>query len=168
MKTKDILIALFISIVALGTLIVTNNISQNKKSQENQENKLSESFLVAEEKTFDFGTISMAKGPVSHEYVVTNTGARVSLVRTLYTSCMCTQAALKTEGGTFGPYGMPGHGFIPAINAAINPQEQSRVIVTFDPAAHGPAGVGKIERSIILENDSGAPVELRFTANVTP
>lgn len=168
MKTKEILIALFISVIALGTLIVTNNISRDKKSQENQENKLSESFIVAQEKTFDFGTISMAKGPVSHEYIITNTGERPTLVRTLYTSCMCTVASLQTEQKIFGPFGMPGHGFIPAINASISPQEEARVVVTFDPAAHGPAGVGKIGRSIILENDSGAPVELRFTANVTP
>ena len=63
---------------------------------------------------------------------------------------------------------MPGHGAIPRINQTINPNEEAVVEVVFDPAAHGPAGVGRIGRTVVIENNSGAPVELSFIALVTP
>lgn len=81
---------------------------------------------------------------------------------------MCTVATLGIRGERFGPYGMPGHGFIPKIGQTINPNEEAIVEVVFDPAAHGPAGVGRIQRIITIENDSGQPLELQFTALVTP
>ena len=67
-----------------------------------------------------------------------------------------------------GPYGMPGHGFIPKINETLNSGEEALVEVVFEPAAHGPAGVGPIQRAIAIENNAGEPVELLFAAIVTP
>ena len=126
------------------------------------------SVLAAEVSSFDFGTISMAKGTVSRTVTVKNTGAGTVTIGKMYTSCMCTTATLSLNGKRFGPYGMPGHGFVPTINEKIGAGEEATVEVVFDPAAHGPSGVGKIERSIIIENDAGEPLELGFTANVTP
>jgi hypothetical protein len=68
----------------------------------------------------------------------------------------------------FGPVGMPGHGVIPSINQSINPSKEAVVEVTFDPAAHGPAGVGQVERKVILENNTGEALEIQFVAIVTP
>lgn len=81
---------------------------------------------------------------------------------------MCTTATLMMGGKQFGPYGMPGHGFIPKINETMDAGEEATVEVVFDPAAHGPAGVGRIERGITIENNAGRPLELGFTALVTP
>ena len=36
------------------------------------------------------------------------------------------------------------------------------------PAAHGPAGIGPIDRVVTIENSAGQPLELAFSANVTP
>ena len=81
---------------------------------------------------------------------------------------MCTTATLKIGGRQKGPYGMLGHGFIPKINETLNSGEEALVEVVFDPAAHGPAGVGPIQRAIAIENNAGEPVELLFAAIVTP
>ena|SRR3989338_4552339 len=124
--------------------------------------------LSATETVFDFGNISMAAGKVSHQFAVKNSGVGVVTINKIYTSCMCTSAKLITENGSFGPFGMVGHGFIPSINRALLPGESAKVDVVFDPAAHGPAGVGKIERMVTIENDAGELVELRFSAVVTP
>lgn len=125
--------------------------------------------LTAEEMDFDFGSISMAAGNVKHSFKIKNAGAVAATIGKMYTSCMCTTAILEVNGEKFGPYGMPGHGFIPKIEQTINPGEEAIVEVVFDPAAHGPAGVGRIERMVVIEQDGGRqPLELGFTATVTP
>jgi len=117
---------------------------------------------------YDFGTISMAKGDVKHVFKIKNTGTETVVINKIYTSCMCTTATIDTGDKKFGPYGMPGHGFIPKINEALNPEEEADVEVVFDPKAHGPAGVGRIERAVRIENNAGEPLELIFSAIVTP
>ena len=124
--------------------------------------------LTAAQTKFSFGPISMARGKVMHSYPITNVGTEPILIRKIYTSCMCTTAALVKNGKTSEAYGMPGHTPIPTINVPINPKEQAFVQVVFDPAAHGPAGVGPIERVVTIENSAGQPLELEFSALVSP
>ena len=118
--------------------------------------------LTAAETKFSFGPISMARGKVKHRYSITNAGTE------LYTSCMCTTAALVKNGKAGEAFGMPGHTPIPTINVPIKPREEAFIEVIFDPAAHGPAGVGPIERVATIENDAGQPLELEFAALVSP
>ena len=124
--------------------------------------------LVIEKESFDFGEISMAAGNVSHAFKIKNSGSEPITVKKLYTSCMCTTASLMFGSKKFGPYGMAGHGFIPEINKTIDPGEEAAIEAVFDPAAHGPAGVGLIERAITIENSAGGPVQLNFSAFVKP
>lgn len=124
--------------------------------------------LTAFQKKFNFGSISMAGGKVTHRYPIRNAGSEPILIRKMYTSCMCTTAALVQDGKKSDAFGMPGHTPIPTINVPIKPREEVFVEVVFDPAAHGPAGVGPIERVVTIENNAGRPVELAFSANVTP
>jgi hypothetical protein len=81
---------------------------------------------------------------------------------------MCTTALLVKGVKQFGPFGMPGHAPIPAIDQTLAPGERAYVEVVFDPAAHGPAGVGLIERVVTIENSAQQPVQLAFSARVTP
>lgn len=125
--------------------------------------------LRADERSYAFGTISMKDGNVRHSFAVKNEGSKEVTIKKIYTSCMCTTAILHKEGKKFGPFGMQGHGIIPSINQKLQPGEEVRVEVIFNPAAHGPAGVGKIERVVYLENDaSPQPFELNIAATVTP
>ncbi len=124
--------------------------------------------LTASQMKFSFGPISMARGKVTHRYPITNAGTEPVIIRKLYTSCMCTTVALVKNGKTGEAFGMPGHTPIPTINVPINPGEEALVEVVFDPAAHGPAGVGPIERVVTLENNAGQPLELEFAALVSP
>ena len=117
---------------------------------------------------YDFGVISMAAGKVTQVFRVKNTGTEPVTVNKMYTSCMCTTAVLMVGNKKIGPYGMPGHGFIPNINQAIAPEEVAEVEVVFDPAAHGPAGIGRIERVVVIENNAGDQLELQIAATVKP
>jgi len=117
---------------------------------------------------FNFGTVSMKAGKVVHKYAVSNVGQGPITITRLSTSCMCTEATLVTASARRGPFGMEGHGPIPAIRERLGAGEMAQVEVVFDPAAHGPAGVGRIDRTVTLRNDAGKPLELAFTAMVTP
>lgn len=115
-----------------------------------------------------FGTISMAAGRVSKTFEITNSTTTPITITRMYTSCMCTRATLAAGGKQFGPMGMPGHGSIPPIGYVLAPGEKASVEVVFDPAAHGPSGVGPISRLVRLETSAGAPLELTFDAFVRP
>jgi hypothetical protein len=114
--------------------------------------------LLTDAPLFDFGTISMADGIVRHLFTIKNNGDQPLTIVRIYTSCMCTKATLIVDGERFGPFGMPGHGPLPLINRRLDAGKEAKVEVIFDPAAHGPAGVGRIERAIYIETDSGLPL----------
>lgn len=124
--------------------------------------------LTSDAPSFDFGRISMAKGKVSHQYSIRNSGGTPLTVTKMFTSCMCTTATLTTRSARKGPFGMPGHGWLASLSESLAPGESATVDVVFDPAAHGPAGVGPTARTVTVVNDAGLALELRFNATVTP
>ncbi len=153
-----------ISIGIIGLLILALVLSQsNRPSGGNN----TTSQLQATESSFDFGSISMAKGKVNKIFTFKNNTASVITAKKLYTSCMCTKATFTKGDKVFGPFGMPAHGIIPGFGQTIEPGQEAQVEVVFDPAAHGPAGVGPIERQAILETSDGQMV-FKFKAQVTP
>ncbi|OGF49229.1 hypothetical protein A3I36_00205 [Candidatus Giovannonibacteria bacterium RIFCSPLOWO2_02_FULL_45_28] len=165
-QNKNIFLGAFVSLLILGGIVwlAKPNAPANQEANANS----GSGAIAASESSFDFGGVSMAKGNVSHNFKIKNTGASNAIINKIYTSCMCTTATLKVGGEKWGPFGMPGHGFVPSLKIKLAPGAEADTEVVFDPAAHGPAGVGKIERAVIIENDAGEPLELRFTAVVTP
>jgi hypothetical protein len=124
--------------------------------------------LSARDTKFDFGIVSMAAGDVSHRYWFRNNSSLPVVVERIYTSCMCTTATLVKAMRIIGSFGMPGHGPLPDVNQSFAPGEAAYVDVVFDPAAHGPAGLGRTERVVSIESDTGQRLELAFVANVRP
>ena len=123
--------------------------------------QLSESF-------FDFGTISMRAGKVSREFTLTNATTAPLVIEQVSTSCMCTEAFVGDGDSRKGPYGMPGHGYVPPVNVSVDAGKTAPIEVFFDPAAHGPAGVGKIERAVFIEDNGGNRSTIVIRAFVTP
>ncbi len=124
--------------------------------------------ISADHDFYDFGTISMAGGNVSHTFEIGNNGAGEVEINKVYTSCMCTAASLVFDGYRKGPFGMPGHGFAPRLGEKVKPGQTIKVEVVFDPTAHGPAGIGPVNRAVYIEQNGKLPLELKFTALVTP
>lgn len=124
--------------------------------------------LIAHEASFDFGSISMGAGKVSHRYWLSNEGGTPVFVKKIYTSCMCTTATFVKGARVIGSYGMPGHGPLPDVNQSFAPGEAAYIDVVFDPAAHGPAGLGRTERFVTIDNGGGQRMQLRLVANVRP
>lgn len=160
-KSKSYLLTGLLLLAVIGGFILLSKpggqVSQNtggKKAVLNQ--------------TYNFGKVSMAAGKVNYVYSLKNTLGKEIKMEKIYTSCMCTEAILRHDNDTHGPFGMSGHGMAPNLDETIAPDEEFAIEAIFDPAAHGPAGVGKVERIVFLELEGSEQIQLKFTAEVTP
>ena len=81
---------------------------------------------------------------------------------------MCTNAYVVHGDSRQGPFGMPGMGYVPKANLLIKAGETKNIDVVYDPAAHGPAGVGFIDRFVYLGEADGGTLQLEIKAIVTP
>lgn len=169
MKTKTIILLVFIAIAGLfawgyatrgGTTASVQGVSTPNNFQ---------ALLIASETLYDFGNISMKNGNVIKEFTITNPTDKDITVSTVQTSCMCTTVFLvNPDGSVKGPFGMAGHGAVPSANEVIEAGENRIARVVYDPNAHGPAGVGKIDRFIAITDSIGNTLQLEIKANVTP
>jgi hypothetical protein len=120
---------------------------------------------------YDLGQVSMAQGKITRVYQVKNVGEGPLKLSAIWTSCACTTAALKIDQKTSPLFGMPGHGVNPAFwSETLAPGQAGELEVVFDPAFHGPTGLGEIVRVVYLEsNDKARPrSEAKFFGEVIP
>lgn len=119
-----------------------------------------------DQKTYDWGTINMKDGNVSKNFVIKNTGTDVLKLTKVKTSCHCTKAQVIINGATSPSFGM--NTVSPWVGEVVQGGE-AQLNVVFDPAYHGPNGIGPITRYISVDtNDSSNPtLEFTLTANVT-
>jgi len=161
MKKQTIIV---IAILVVGAITLPSLVSKNTTEQVNAAS------LEVTESFFDFGEILLTEGLVETKYELINTGDESITIGKVYTSCMCTTASVtESDGNEKGKFGMPGHkGQLTRADSIVAPGENITVTATFDPAAHGPSGVGLIQRSVYLETDSNVTpkIELRFKALV--
>ncbi|MFZ2150184.1 MAG: DUF1573 domain-containing protein [Minisyncoccia bacterium] len=178
---KKTIISLIIILIGITGLVWW---SKSVETEELSANETSKSHpartnggLVASETFYDFGTISMKNGKVSKIFKITNSGTEDVNLTKISTSCMCTAAYLITlDGSKLGPFGMPGHGGTTDMpghgdskaGEIISVSDSRDIEVVYDPNAHGPAGVGLIERAVFLEDENRNVVEFKFKVNVTP
>lgn len=175
---KQTIISLVVIIIGVASLVWWSKSVDNKelsvdkltKSHPARIENITANTLTALETFYDFGTISMKNGNVSKVFKVTNTGSEDIKVPSVTTSCMCTTAyIIKEDGSKSRPFGMPGHGgAVPKANEIVKAGGSMDIEVVYDPNAHGPAGVGIIERSVFLEDENDNVIEFKFKVNVTP
>lgn len=105
------------------------------------------SFLTVSPEPFDWGNIKINGGIVQTKFSLKNLSQETVKVAKVETSCMCTEASLKAGDQESPFFGMPGHGGAnPGWQAEITPGGEATLTVKFDPAAHGPEGLGKVTR----------------------
>lgn len=122
------------------------------------------SITVAENK-HDWGTIDLNGGLATKSFEIKNTSDSTLKLYDVKTSCMCTTAQLKTTGQTSKKFAM--HEKNSSI-FEVKPGETVELVVEFDPAFHGPSGVGPISRTVTMNtNDASNPsLSFQLTANV--
>jgi hypothetical protein len=120
--------------------------------------------IEASPEFYELGNVPINGGLVVKEYEIKNTTDREVNLKKIVTSCMCTKAAFEVAGQKTKFFGMEGMGDRnPGVNVKIGPGQSGKVEVRFDPAAHGPQGVGPIDRSVYLTfSDPAGVKELKF------
>ncbi|HEY4490133.1 MAG TPA: DUF1573 domain-containing protein [Candidatus Paceibacterota bacterium] len=167
MRTKNVIIFILVVVAALGFMFFYARPAGDNIDTKNY-SEASVNVLTSDKTLHDFGTISMKDGNVKTIFKIKNPTEEILTLNKLYTSCMCTSATLIVGNKTQGPFGMPGHSAITTFNQTLKPNEEAQVEVVFDPNAHGPAGVGVIERTVILEGKVGKLMAVNIKVNVIP
>jgi hypothetical protein len=122
--------------------------------------------LSASPDSIDIGKVSYGGGIVSKVYEIQNTTGDMMKLRKIVTSCMCTKARVQFDDKTTKFYSMEMNGDKnPIINYDFQAGSSAKVEFNFDPAAHGPAGIGPVDRVITLYFDGGFK-ELKFSGEV--
>mgnify|MGYP001592941923 FL=1 len=161
MKRTTIISIVAIILVIGGIIWIARSDSQNSAASLITN---SNGIIITEEANYDFGVISMANGKVNHQFKIENTSNEKVIINKVYTSCMCTTASVFDEfGNKLGVFGMPGHDGSSKADIEISGRKTFIVEAVFDPAAHGPSGVGLAKRSIYIETNSEKMPELEFS-----
>lgn len=170
-KTKKfVLLGIIGLLIIVGAVMLISTSGDSENITKSDSTTYSASALTSTETKFDFNTISMEEGIVSHDFTVTNNGTEPVEIGKVYTSCACTTAYIIDKSGEkYGKFGMPGHrDLLATADVVVQPGESVKIEAIFDPAFHGPSGVGLVDRSIYLEtNSANSPkLELRLRATV--
>lgn len=164
MDKKFLLIIAFITAAVLfgGVFLFSN--SKGPASVE----KTSGAQIQILHKDFDFKDIKYNGGNATHAFPIKNNGSKELVLANLSTSCMCTHVYLKKGDEKSPSFGMKGHSAASDWKGILKPKEEAEVIVVFDPTAHGPQGIGPVERFVSAEtNDPDNPyVEFAFNGVV--
>lgn len=153
MNDKKIIIG-FILVTLLilggGIYILSRTATAPQKITTSQNAKVS-----VDQKTHDWGNIPYSGGNVSKTFTIKNTGTDVLKLSNIKTSCACTYAQLIIDGKTSPKFGM--HTTSSWVGE-VAPSKEANLTVVFDPAFHGPTGVGPMERLISVQtNDINNP-----------
>lgn len=152
-------------VLVLGAIFI---FGEGNTGQMDQGNGGKESQLQISERVYDFGTISMAKGNINKIFKITNPSDKDIELKKITTSCMCTSAYVVKNGSEKGPFGMEGMGYVPPANEIIKAKDSLDIKVVYDPNAHGPSGVGLIDRFVYFMDANGGKTQLEIKATVTP
>lgn len=116
---------------------------------------------------FSFGKIPLKGGLVKHAFGIKNTGTKELTIANLATSCHCTKVSFEYKNQKSPQFGMKGFSSSDWLGK-LAPREEGKIVAVFDPAFHGPQGVGPISRIVSIEtNDPDRPyIEFSFSANV--
>ena len=126
-----------------------------------------ESSLKADRPEHDFGRVPIDGGKVETLFNIVNEAPGEMRLLSVATSCGCTEAVAEFgDGSTVGSFDLPVDGQDSDAGRSVSAGESFKVRVVFDPAAHGPEGVGELMREVILATRDGAQTRLVIRANV--
>lgn len=113
---------------------------------------------------FDWGTIPMDKGDATKAFIIKNTGTDILKLSNVRTSCHCTKAYVTINGTDSPSFGMDS---LSSWVGEVTPGGQAKLTAIFDPAFHGPSGIGPVNRFVSVETNDSSHPKLTFSLTGT-
>lgn len=157
-------LVIFFSILILGggiTFLVIKSPAQSLPSNQGGSPKIE---IIPQE--YDLGNVSIKDGLIKKTFEIKNIGSGDLKISDIWTSCHCTTAILKVGSKESPKFDMEHSSF---WSQNISPGQTAYLEVIFDPAFHGPLGIGSAVRIVYLStNDSeNKQSEILLNVNVT-
>ena len=157
MTDKKIIIGLIVfTLLILGGGIYILSITSSPVSITSSQNAK----VSIDQKTFDWGNIPYSGGNITKTFVMKNTGSDTLKLTGVKTSCTCTKAQIVINGKSSPYFSM--HTTSSWVGE-VAPGQEARLAVIFDPAFHGPTGVGPIERLVSIQTNDTQNPNLEFS-----
>ncbi|MDP2683713.1 MAG: DUF1573 domain-containing protein [bacterium] len=165
MKTLLITVVIVVVLIAGVKYFSTNSNSGGDNAKSGSALEVSEGKLVIENNNIELGDIPITGGKVETRFSFKNEGSEPVTIKKGETSCMCTEAVVEKSDGSKSQRLTMNMGGVSVgkVNMTIEPGETATLVGIFDPMAHGPSGVGSINRDITLETNSKTNPEMRFS-----
>ncbi len=166
MSKKALIVILGVFIFIVGGIYLINRSESTIPGSETAQ--VDPSLVTLTPESYDIGRVLMKDGIITREYEIKNSSKDPLRIKKIVTSCMCTRAQVIIGDKKTRAYGMEMQGDLnPSINFDIPGESVAKLVVKFDPAAHGPQGVGKINRSVALTfSDPVGTREVKFFGEV--
>jgi hypothetical protein len=160
---KFLLSAVVLIVIAVGAIALVGA-KNTKQPSANTSTQQAPSIAYTENTLHEWGEIPLNDGVVTASFPIKNGSENTLTLTNIATSCMCTTAKL-VKGDTVSPeFGM--HTKSDYV-FSVPPGETANLEIVFDPAFHGPSGVGPITRQVkVTTNDPDNPT-LNFTLTAT-
>jgi len=148
---KFVFVAIALTIIGLvGGVFLVSRIGEKESVELNTEVK-----AETTETSFDWGEIGINDGKVEKIFDIKNDGSEILKLSEVSTSCMCTTAQLISGENKSPEFGMHTKS---SYMMEVPAGKSAQLKVVFDPAFHGPSGVGPITRQItVATNDPENP-----------
>ena len=147
-KKIIVLIGVMLVILAGGLYLVSRG---DSSASDNSLPKVEAADVQVTPDNYDVGRVLMKGGIVTREYEIKNNSQNPLRLKKIVTSCMCTRAQVVVGDNKTRLYAMEMNGVKnPIISFDIPAKSTAKVIVKFDPAAHGIQGAGAIDRTVWL------------------
>lgn len=162
MSEKKVIIIMVISTVILlfgGIFFLTKTTSTSQITASQNARA-----YTVDPTSFDWGTIPMNKGNITKTFIIKNTGTDTLKLFNVKTSCHCTKAYVTINGNDSPSFGMDS---LSSWTGEVPAGKEAKLTVVFDPAFHGPQGIGPINRFVSVETNDKANAKLTFTLTGT-
>lgn len=162
MNDKKIIIVMIVSTIILlfGGIFFLTKTTGTSQITTTQNAKA----YVADPTSFDWGPVPMNKGNVTKVFTIKNTGTDTLKLYNIKTSCHCTKAYVSINKVDSPSFGMDS---LSSWTGEVPKGTEAKLTVIFDPAYHGPSGMGAINRFVSVETNDRANSKLTFTLTGT-
>jgi hypothetical protein len=112
----------------------------------------------------ELGVVGINQGLQVTDFIIENGGSEELLLYDVTTSCMCTVAQVES-GGVISPEFVMGKRSSHVMK--VLPGSSATVKMIFDPAYHGPGGIGEVTRQVMMRTNDANQSMLVFTMSAT-